>query len=493
MVFTNNTERISSLIALAIGMLAAVNTLHFASVAATPLIQADGWYFMDHFVAKYLDGTLGWLDLFMQRGVGDHAQPLQKLILLWHTRYFGMDFRLEGLVGAGFAVLFCLLVVLSAERDVRQDVSTSILRGVILGMVFVAGLSLNAINIYTWPLVTLGYIGFALAILYVLVLCHGGSKSSFLMPAILTFVLGMLADELAIVFVTAFLLSFAVFGVSTRSNVVKMTCGILLGLALARLLMSWIGRQQGVDSSAVDNSQSITLFLNGGAVGIVDFARIPVTDGLIHQEHFKDGKYWSLPLNFFFLASLGAQLFTLMMLGVLRLKGNRGRQLLVVLFLLLTSYAITAGLILNRVGTFGVDYLHQPRYVAVFQLPWMGFFLLLHYLARLRIAAGYSVARALVFGASVVLFAGLQISLSNEAWKMPPYLSEYWHNASRKMEEIRTNPNSNVSNCPDIIVPCTYPTADRLKALDFLAKHRLNLYSATFQARHDLHPTAPSH
>jgi hypothetical protein len=106
---------------LSLAAIAAGNVLAFVFVAGNPLVSSDGWYFLDAFVRKAVDGTLSFSDLFEKRSQLDHAKPLHKIILLIDLRWFHLDFRLEAL--AGFAgALGCAFVFFRAiQCSVHPD------------------------------------------------------------------------------------------------------------------------------------------------------------------------------------------------------------------------------------------------------------------------------------------------------------------------------------------------------------------------------------
>ena len=463
------------------------NALYFSASAATPLIQADAWYFLEHFIYKYIDGTLGFLDLFIQRGGGDHAQPLQKLVLLWHTRYFGMDFRIEGIVGTFAAIACFALVAFVLMKTESLDDRARLVQALALGMVFVCGLSLNSINIYTWPLVTLGFIILFVALLFAVLIASTSLGKRPIASMFLAFCVGMLCDEQSVVFAFSLIVGLALFGRGDRPQFLKTAASICMGIIISRMALWWISSQASVSSSAFEVGVDTSKLLSWP--DILNAVIIPASDGVVHQEHFaKLGAHASAFKWLVAISGIVLNSWLVWTLFILRRRGSKDVRLVLATFLLLTCYVVTFGLVINRVGTFGWEYLHQPRYVFYYQLPFVSMFIILHYTQGERAKESRSIlGRALPI--AVILGVGaLQVALSREAWKMPPYLVAYWVGAASKMEEIRTNPDADVSKCPDIIDPCAYSREHRTETMEYLHDHRLNLYSESFQRRVGLRP-----
>src|SRR3546814_14806596 len=77
----------------------------FPAKVANPLVASDGWAFVDGVVRKAAEGNFEWQDLFFKRGALDHSQPLRKLSLLFHYRFFDLDFSIDAIAGVSFAIV----------------------------------------------------------------------------------------------------------------------------------------------------------------------------------------------------------------------------------------------------------------------------------------------------------------------------------------------------------------------------------------------------
>ncbi|MDO5611383.1 MAG: hypothetical protein Q4G62_11550 [Pseudomonadota bacterium] len=471
------------LIGVLIALVASINALRFSSQAATPLVQADAWFFVEHFVSKYLDGTLTFSDLFIQRGAGDHAQPLQKLILLWHTHYFGMDFRIEGIIGTLAGIVFCCLIALPLALRNAADKHTAALQSVLIGMLFALALSLNATNIYTWPLVTLGFVVLAAAagLIFLMLGTRVGRHPA--ITLVLAFVLGMLTDEQGVIFATALVIGMLLFDPRSLRARVHSSIAIMLGIIASRLLFAWLAQRHDISSEALEAGAPLADLLK--LPDVLNAAGIPLGDSLLHRAHWDQAGPHQPWLRWGSIAIAAIMhLWVWLSLLRLRLQGRRDIRLVMVVALMLTSYAILLGIVVNRVGQFGWDYLHQPRYVFYYQLSWLAALILMH--QRLGDSPQRPALTSPLWIAAIIMtlvLAGVQVHVSRKAWQMAPYLADYWSNAAIKMEEIRVDPQARTDNCPDILTACHYAPEHRIQVIGLLAEHRLNIYSPEFQQR----------
>jgi hypothetical protein len=132
------------------------NALLFTVKVANPLIISDGWTFVDKVVRKSAEGHFAWQDIFFKRSAMDHSQPLRKLILLFHYRYFDLDFSIEAMAGLLFGFMNIGLlwwVARHGRGDTRPSVSELLGFGALTAVYF----SLNATAVYSYPLMTLSY------------------------------------------------------------------------------------------------------------------------------------------------------------------------------------------------------------------------------------------------------------------------------------------------------------------------------------------------
>ena len=477
-----------------VATIAVLNAWTYSSAATGPLMQADAWYFLDVFVSKYLDGTLRFWDLFVQRGGSDHAQPLQKLILLFHTRYFDMDYRIEGLIGTALGIAWCSVVALAVWTTQRRDRAIHVSTPIVLALVFVLGLSINSTNVFTWSLVTLIYVTLLVAMLYFLASIRLTESPHPVWLAPVALLQGLLIDEVAIIVFVASVIATGLFSPASRRNKLLAGAAGLGGLLVARLVLYLIS-SRGLEGSVAPPGALLDALVSTSAFR---GAAIPFSDALIHVEH----------LQRFFPESTGSALFAVAAFVILLhiyfwgaaasavRQGHRSTSLAIAVFLMLVSYALTAGIVVGRVPTFGWEYLHQPRYVIFYQTGLVAIAVMFVY--RLGLVANEATARRPLGGiesAGIIVITLLlivaQLVVARQSWNLPRYLTPYWQNASLVMQRLLEDP-SNVEQCPDILSVCEYPVERREHLMGLLAQHQLNVFSPAFQMRNRLYPSAQS-
>lgn len=483
-------------VATAMILAASINAWLYSSAAAGPLIQADAWYFLDVFLSKYLDGSLRVADLFVQREPGDHSQPLNKLILLSHTRYFDLDFRIEGLVGVSIGIAWCATLAWAMARDRLPGQAGHPLAPLAIAMVFLLGLSLNASNIFTWSLVTLSYLPLWLGTLFFLALQRWGEGSRYWVMAPAGFLLGLVLDEVAIVVVVASLVAFGLLSPASWRRTLRTGAVIVVGLALARFVVWYVSLRGWDGGQAHSESLLGVLFTKEALRGLL----IPFSDGVIYIEHLQR-----------LFPERATQASVVIALGVLTLHAwfwiVAARAALVVragtpvprgialaVFLMLVSYALIAGIVNGRVPAFGWGYLHQPRYIMYYQLGLMAIMVMAHARLAPRVATPRSVAgrveTATLAGVMLALTL-VQIPVSKASWNLPRYLTPYWQNAALAMQALAEDP-ANPPQCPDIMSVCESPTETRARLMGLLLQHQLNIFSPAFQMRNRLYPSLES-
>ncbi|WP_313256503.1 hypothetical protein [Stenotrophomonas acidaminiphila] len=483
-----STRWINSVTVLLVG-LACGNALLFSLAAATPLIQADGWDFLEYFLPRYFDGSMGFLDLFMKRNGIDHAQPLQKLVLLFHTRFFDMDFRVEGLIGVLFGIVWCTIIAVELHRQSIENTGQRVIAAIGVSLVFALGLSLNSTNVFTWPLVTLGYISLLLSTAYFVFAANRYNCPRPLQILIATAALGMCIDSQAIVAVLAAMMALAPMQDTNRREAWSQALAAIAGLLAARLFLWLIARHTGLEGgTGLEWRTLASTFIKPDTItGLL----IPFSDSLIHVEHLAKhfpGKH-SLAMAACAATIILLHIWFWARVCLLWRSGRYTRMTALSVFLMLLSYGMTASIIIGRVTLFDWSYLHQPRYVQSYQVSLVALGIMLQAVIR-EARPGWS-ARLIepVSGAIVIvcLFA-VQIALSRESWILPQYLTPYWQNAALIMQRVANAPQAATGQCPDIMYVCGYPPERRKQLMDMLVQHKLNVFSASFQMRNRIYP-----
>ncbi len=468
------------------------NAVLYSMAAATPLIQADGWYFLESFLPKYFDGTLSLADLFIKRGPTDHSQPLQKLVLLFHTHFFNMDFRVEGLIGVLFGVAWCCAV--SREISILKDASVSreVLCGLSIVLVFSVGLSLNSTNIFTWPLVTLGYIALLVSTLYFQLFMYAWCKPRPLTVFISSLLLGLVIDTQAIVVMIAMVLALLPMSPVNWRSARRQVAAAVAALLLARLVL-WALTSGSTLATSEESSRSVLTLLT--EPGILKGLLIPLSDSLVHIEHLARKFPQSYePLSIYVGLAVAAMHIWFWIRAFLAWRNfHYQRTVAMAVFLMLLAYGLTAAIIIGRVPMFDWNYLHQPRYVLTYQVSLVAIALMFaDTLLRANFRSLVSFAEPGVLMALVLTLLTVQIAVSREAWKVPHYLTAYWQNAALDMQRVGNAPFADPGKCPDIMYVCEYPAERREHLMGMLMQRQLNVFSPAFQMRNRIYPSLNS-
>ena len=145
------------LIVFAVSLCSLLNILYFISVATSPIINEDGWYFLASQIHPWIDRGFTWADIFVKRGLTDHAQPLHRLFLFFNYTCFNLDFKYEAIAGFLGVVLSVLLFLsLFIKRFIGQSMAWSSAGFFVLAILIFT--SLNSRELYTWSLVTFSYL-----------------------------------------------------------------------------------------------------------------------------------------------------------------------------------------------------------------------------------------------------------------------------------------------------------------------------------------------
>ncbi len=475
-----------------IAVVAISNAFLYSSYAATPTVQADAWLFLDNFVSHYFSGKLTLADFFVQRGPGDHAQPLQKLILLYHTKYFGMDFRIEGLIGTGLAVLSAWILHLQMTQ-VTASTPRRVLAAALAGSIYALWLSLNANNIFTWSLVTIGYLALLFACLFLGLFFWSVNRgrNAYLFPA--AFVLGLVIDEIAILTIAvAVVAAWIAQPVKRRQFLIAIGLSFV-GLMAARALLSLAAESLGTSSTAFRLGASFwgSLFSAGAWKGAV----IPLYTSLVYVEHLQKWFPNQLNASVAVVAAFAALLHVYFWLSVYRMRkaGDVSHQATLAVALMLMSYAVTFAMIVTRVPEYGWDYLYQPRYVAFYQIANVAVVLMMHHRISTPMASWINPRAEAVFVGTVALaLLATQVCVSRSSWQLVPYLTPYWQNSGFALGQSAIHPEIRPAQCPSNYDFCNLEPARRAELIAKLKGYQLNVFSPGFQARNRIYPDTAS-
>ena len=472
-------------------LVAALATLVFGNVAAyiayagNPLAMADTWYFLDAFLVRAYEQGFGLVDLYVKRGGIDHAQPLQKLLLLANTRWFAMDFVVESFAGLGMALGTYIVI----QRQVLGDQARQQTPGwikVVSGLAIAATIvSLNAGMIFNWSLVTLGYLPHLFAVIACVLAwqaLHGAGWLKFgLMFLLISFSMDSMASITGASLVVAGLLACLLRQAPWRQFPKLLGC-ILVMLLLYRLASAGYLHAHLPAAPAADGRLDALVAL---LPSLPQMAVTILGTSLAHM----------IPLQGWFgEGAAKAQTMLAIIVGcahlwfwyrVLRQRWNGSIFLAVVMMLMF--YASVLGIIVGRITVFGPTYLNEPRYVLTYQMGIVA--LLVMFAGSFPVAHGSSGWRRHLGVAAAICVVLLQLPLSRHSWDEGRYLQGYYHTMARQMYLLGLDPSLEPATCVPMLTICSAPEKERERSIGFLQRHQLNAYSPAILARYSLQAT----
>lgn len=466
--------------ALALAIAALINVLYFiVKGAASPVLQADDWYFLDVFVRKAIEGNLSFADFFVKRNGIDHAQPLVKGIIWVEWRFLHLDVAVESIVGAISAALCgCLayrFIVASRSEDGRNP-----LRYLAWGATCVVLLSLNSTHVWTWPLVAVGYLTILVELLFVWAIWHAWSERRCGLLVLATLFLVVTTDDGAEIVIISTLFA-SVIVLARDSTLRDRHSWKPFAIIIACLLIARIGYQLapivgGGPAPSLTHLVRPLLksFRTGGARWVVD----PLALSVAYQRPFewiseggwKNVGQWVIAL-----------LLVVAHIAFWRRAFRREHNLttFAAISIMLMTYAWVVGIIVYRVSINGNDYFYQPRYVQLYGFNLVALLLMLA--SRPSTGDSHMPKHWLwaVVSGCVVLIA-LQVPYTIKAWRLYPYLLKYQQKMAGQLRQLASDPSGKISCVPELVV-CQSPVAVRVREIELLRSHQLNVFSPVMQ------------
>lgn len=476
------------------------NAIAFTASTANPVIASDNWFFLDRVVIPYAHGAMQPTDLLLKRGALDHSQPLQRLLLIANYEWFDLDLRAEAVFAVLTGALSLLLLGWLARRELAAGGTLARLGYVTLAAVY---FSLSATMVFTWSLVTLGYLTNLALFVWLAVVWRSVSNARATavgLAALATLVLGIVADDTGLIAVIA--ASAACLWHGFRTGAWRGAIGTIAALVAGYLAYSMFYRAlapampPAVGAGlAFDPGHSLQV-LQAGFGDAWQWVVVPLTQSLVHRMTLVD---WfgaaadNVVIAIAALLALGHAWF-----WAKALRGRVDHMAFMAIALMLLFYGWVAGIVLARVPEFGVGYLWQPRYASIYRMHVVALLLMLIAQApAMRPASsearpGSRPARAAAFAFPVVLSAVLlfQLPLAVVAWRSAPSIDRWNENMARQLHALARDPAHAPSACVPQLKLCHAPPADRVRIATFLSDQRLSVFSPAVQARDHL-PAGP--
>lgn len=487
--------------------LVGMNALLFATQAANPLVASDAWSAVDTVIRKIPAGEFRITDLFIKRSANDHSQPLRKLIMVWHYKYFDLDFGIEAIVGVLFAFLNLALLWRIARPSTIEGAPISNVS--MLGFTAIAGvyLSLNSSIVFSWPLLTLAYTSHAFTILFFAAAWLALENASVLRLSALfaaALLMNTVTDDVGAIATVAALIAIVV-QCCRGVFIPKALWGaitIIAACALYKLTYALL-----VPAPIGEHAAGTGLWDSVGvlATQVPDmwkWAVIPLSASVAHrfQLHTYTATHTSaIEIGIAFIVVAAHIWFWLNVF-----RGRRNQPSFIAMCLMLMFYGLVAGILLARISAHGPEYLWQPRYVLIYE--WNIVALLLMGIAQYQRAgknradptvtllpeSGNKTGGHTIFVVAVVLLLLLQIPLSLNSWRRVRYSEAYQQRMALQIAQLANHPLRPPAKCMPQLVVCGFPVQQRVRVLRFLKTRHLNLFSRQFQLRNKLYPSVGS-
>lgn len=473
---------------------ALLNVLYFVLRATCPVFRDDDWYFLDVFLRKAIDGTLGPADFFVRRMGPDHSQPLFKLVLLAEWRYLGTDLTLGavlGVIAAAASGLIYLRVLHPSHAENRRGstLATYIAWPVICILLF--SLSGGTASQWTWPLTALENITNLIILLFLLAVWHAHRTRRYALVIVATLFLGISSDDSALIAAFAGVLALLLMQLADPGQRDR-SVGKLLAVVVACVVVARIGYRYapmvgGRPSPGLAQTLA-TLFHRFTDQGWWKWVVYPLTSPVSYRSPSR-------------LASPQAWLASMVVMALILIaahicfwrrafRGVYNRTIFIAVATMLVTYGWVAGIVLNRVSQFGNDYLMQPRYILLFSGQLIALLLMWAATRARELPAPGNRHRVFVWwipAAGCFILLVLQIPASLHAWRVRPALQAYYATMARQIDTLARNPTQVVHCFPELPV-CGWPTAKRVQIAQMLIRNRLNVFSPRMQALHSYLP-----
>ncbi|MGY0650741.1 hypothetical protein ACW7GZ_02545 [Luteimonas sp. A537] len=466
-----------------LALAALANAFAFAGRMANPLVYSDNWTFIDTFLRVALDEGAGFGDFLVKRAGVDHAQPLNKLLMLANARWFGLDFRLEswfGLACAATGWLLLCAVVLGDRRRARAQAVGPCAAALLLAAMVSVQVSPATADVYVYPMVTMAHAFYLLGFATLAGAWHAYRGNAAWPMALAAAAAGIVGDDSAVLLVAAVAPALVLAGL--REGRMRDATRVVVLLAL--VLLACRGIYMAFGEIRGSTHPDFNVGFAERAAGLAGQWRdawrwlvTPLTAGLVPastlRAAFGDG--WEATR--IALAALVAIAHGWFWRRALCLRP--GATWFVAVALMLLFYAMVAGILYGRVFVRGADFLEQGRYAVFYQLGIVALLLMALAPGAQRGVRG----GALAGGVALVLLAS-QAVFAVHAWdRLPGYRAAYVAMA-RDMAAVARDPRTPPQPCAIGIDICVRPEATRIALMAMLVEHRLNLFSPRFRASH---------
>lgn len=469
-------------IVVTLASVAFANAALYISSATIPFVTSDGWYFVDAFLQKYYNGGVTLQDLYMKRSADDHAQPLQKLLLIWNADHFDLDFVVESYIGLGIAASAWLLMLLAARHD-NRIVGQGCWWALPMAASAASFVSLSGGMVFNWSLVTLGYLGPLAVALMALSAWQAVDRNRW-WPFLLIVPLVVFSLD-----TSALICAIATGGTLLLRELKMRAAGWRRALAALAVLAITVGGYRYISRTYLHPNAAAGVEMAGMSV-LVELGWAKLSNMALAIAALTIADKQGALTRLFADPDVPHRLLGAMVIGAhvwfwWRAARDRWNQTqFLAVCLMLFCYGAIAGIVLGRVPIFGPDYVFQQRYLMMYQLGTVAIALM---------AAGsrwrdWTPMQRRIVGAAAVGLMVLQLPLSAATWKEAPYVQAYGNNLGRQILLLGIDPSVRLASCAPTLVVCTASRDEQVRSIELLREHRLNAFSEPMLERYSLQP-----
>ncbi len=468
-----------SAVVLLLAMVAFANAAMYISYAGIPFVTSDGWYFVDGFLQKYYNGGVTLQDLYMKRSVDDHAQPIHKLLLLWNADHFALDFVVESYIGLAIASVAWIAMFLAIRHDNRTHVYWWVLPAVATAASFV---SLSGGMVYSWSLVTLGYLAPLVLVALALTSWHAVDRRRWLPLLLVAPLVAFTMDNTAVIAALSVILTLLMWAAKERGRgwrAVAAALAVIVGSVVAYRLASSLYFHANLTTSAGGPSLAPALLSQGWRKllnMVLGLAALTVSDrdGLLTRLFTNP----DIPHRALAICVILAHVWFWWRAALDRWNQTQFLAVAMMLF----CYGAAAGIVVTRVPVFGTDYVYQQRYLMMYQLGTVALALM---------AAGsrwptWQRAQHRLVSIGLAALILLQLPLSWATWHGAKYVQAYGNNVGRQIILLGRDPSVHLANCSPVLVICQADRREQIRSIELLRKYRLNAYSPAMLKRYSM-------
>ena len=454
-----------------------INLIAYTFNTANPYLKSDGWYFLSQFLIPWYENGFNLTDIFVLRGHGDHGHPLHRILLYLNAQIFDLDFRLEAIFGILFLILICWMLIEHFRRNVynfTEDFTTTFF---LICLILIVT-SFNSTTVYTWSLVTLGYmIVFLNVVFFILLSKYLNSKKykkldiKLLLMGIATLLIGDDSGSLVVGIAATSLLVVALLKCSR--NIATMS-GLLVVIIILYQCFKLVAYHYLNDTGATDSFSNFFIFMLQNIKDLPNIFLVPFANGLMNETHLKE----------IFVApeiASGILGYVVILMHIFCwiyfIKNRLYNKSYLPLFLMLYSYALIAGIIVYRVPDFGINYLHSPRYFSSYQIGFWGMILgmIMIYIHKMETT---NIKQKSIFVGVFTILLLMHIWYIDKAWNHQVYIKKYNENEANRMLYLAGEQALDMPCKKDSRVRiCTMNPQERDRVLNFLKENKLNVFS----------------